>query len=427
MALSPAPAKKLTPAPIKLAAEVVAAVLSGRALSQALANVPLARLTTSDRGAAQDISYGTLRYRGTLEAVLAQLLKKPLDDRPVHALLLTALYQLAYTPAAPYAIVDNAVNAAPERLKALTNAVLRNFLRGTDAFLEEAGSSVEGRTNFPQWWVEKLQAAYPDSWADMIDVSQLHPPMTLRVNRKQSSTESYRAELQAAGFGARQTGAWALTLDKPVAVEKLPGFADGRVSIQDAGAQWAAQLLDVRDGMRVLDACAAPGGKTGHVLELADARVLALDVDDARLKRVKQNLDRLNLPAELKCGDAGKPETWWDGKPFDRILADVPCTASGVVRRNPDIKWLRQPHDIKKFARQQSAILDALWHTLAPGGKLLYVTCSIFPEENVHQVQSFQTRHADAMKLALPDVLGEGQLLPDENHDGFFYALFQRA
>lgn len=427
MAWSSSPAKKVTPTPIKLAAEVVAAVLSGRALSQALTNVPLARLTASDRGAAQDVCYGALRYRGTLEAVLIQLLKKPLEDKPVHALLLSALYQLTYTTGAPYAVVDNAVNAAPERLKALVNAVLRNFLRGKEAFLDAAKQDVEGRTNFPQWWVEKLQATYPERWQSILEASQQHPPMTLRVNRRKTSPEPYLAALQAADLPARQTGAWALTLEKPVAVEKLPGFAEGLVSVQDAGAQWAAQLLDAQDGMRVLDACAAPGGKTGHILEMAAANVLALDVDEARLKRVKQNLDRLGLGAQRVAGDAAKPELWWDGTPFQRILADVPCSASGVVRRNPDIKWLRQPPDIKKFARQQAAILDALWQTLAPGGKLLYVTCSIFAEENEQQIQSFLSRQPDAARLALPDELGSGQLLPDENHDGFFYALLQRG
>ncbi len=427
MAWSSSPAKKVTSTPIKLAAEVIASVLAGRALSQALANAPLARLSASDRGAAQDISYGALRYRGTLDAVLAQLVKKPLDSPETHALLLAALYQLTYTAAAPYAVVDNAVNAAPERLKALTNAVLRNFLRSRETLLDAARQGVEGRSNFPQWWVLKLQAAYPERWGSILDASQQHPPMTLRVNRKQSSTENYLAALQATDLPARQTGAWALTLEKPVAVEKLPGFSHGAVSVQDAGAQWAASLLDAQDGMRVLDACAAPGGKTGHILELAAVSVLALDVDAARLKRVQQNLDRLQLSAQLKTGDAAVPKTWWDGKPFDRILADVPCTASGVVRRNPDIKWLRQPQDIKKFARQQSAILDALWPTLAPGGKLLYVTCSIFAEENQGQIQAFLSRHQDAIQMALPDELGDGQLLPDEHHDGFFYALLART
>lgn len=407
-----------------LAADVLSKVLQGRTLTQALET---ASLNPSRRGAVLDMAYGALRYKGTLEAVLAQLLKKPLDDKFVHALLLAALYLLAYTQEAPYAVVDNAVKSAPRHLKGLVNAVLRNFSRQREALLETAQETQAGRTNFPDWWVEKLRQAYPAQWENILAASQQHPPMTLRVNRKKTDVEAYQAELQASGQACRQTGAAALTLEKPVAVDKLPGFLDGRVSVQDAGAQWAARLLDVQDGMRVLDACAAPGGKTGHILELANVAVLALDADAQRLVRVQQNLDRLGLAAELKAGDAGHPQAWWNGRPYERILADVPCSASGVVRRNPDIKWLRRPQDIAKFAGQQAAILDALWQTLAPGGKLLYATCSIFPEENAQQIKSFVARHADANLLALPPELGDGQLLPDDDHDGFYYALLQRA
>jgi 16S rRNA (cytosine967-C5)-methyltransferase len=407
-----------------LAADVVSKVLQGRTLTQALEKISL---TPTRRGAVLDMAYGALRYKGTLEAVLSQLLKKPLDDTYTHALLLATLYQLAYTQEAPYAVVDNAVKSAPRHLKGLVNAVLRNFTRQREALLAAARHSQAGRSNFPDWWVDKLKQAYPAQYEGILSASQLHPPMTLRVNRRKTGVEAYQAELQASGQGCRQSGESALTLDKPVAVDKLPGFRDGRVSVQDAGAQWAARLLDVQDGMRVLDACAAPGGKTGHILERANAAVLALDADAQRLARVQQNLDRLGLAAELRTGDAARPQDWWNGRPFDRILADVPCSASGVVRRNPDIKWLRRPQDIAKFARQQAAILDALWQTLAPGGKLLYATCSIFPEENAQQIESFLARHADATLLALPPELDDGQLLPDDNHDGFYYALLQRA
>ncbi len=406
-----------------LAADVISKVLQGRTLSQALET---ASLNPSRRGAVRDMAYGALRYKGTLEAVLSQLLKKPLDDKFAHALLLASLYLLAYTPEAPYAAVDNAVRSAPRHLKGLVNAVLRNFMRQREGLLAAAQESTEGRSNFPAWWVEKLRQAYPALWEDILAASQLHPPMTLRVNRRKTGIAAYQAELQANGQACRQTGESALTLEKPVAVDRLPGFAEGRASVQDAGAQWAARLLDVQDGMRVLDACAAPGGKTGHMLELANVAVLALDADEARLARVRQNLDRLGLSAELRVGDAARPQDWWSGRPFDRILADVPCSASGVVRRNPDIKWLRRPQDIAKFARQQAEILDALWQTLAPGGKLLYATCSIFPEENAQQMKSFVARHADASLLALPPELGDGQLLPDDDHDGFYYALLER-
>jgi 16S rRNA (cytosine967-C5)-methyltransferase len=425
--VAPKPRGKPSKPSAALAADVISKVLQGRTVTQALDAAGLAQLPASTRGAVRDMAYGSLRYKGTLEAVLAQLLKKPLDDSFAHGLLLAALYQLAYTQEADYAVVDNAVNAAPRHLKGLTNAVLRNFLRSRDELLGKAQTSGEGRYNFADWWVEKLKLAYPQHWQDILAASQLHPPMTLRINCRKNSTEAYLAELQANGMSARQTGESALTLEKPVPVEKLPGFAEGRVSVQDAGAQWAAQLLDVQDGMRVLDACAAPGGKTGHVLELAHAALLALDIDEARLARVRQNLERLGVSAEAEVGDAARPQDWWNGRPFDRILADVPCSASGVVRRNPDIKWLRRPQDIAKFARQQAAILDALWQTLAPGGKLLYATCSIFPEENAQQIRSFLARHADASLLALPPELGEGQLLPDDDHDGFYYALLQRA
>jgi 16S rRNA (cytosine967-C5)-methyltransferase len=226
---------------------------------------------------------------------------------------------------------------------------------------------------------------------------------------------------------ARKTAPDAVTLDKAVAVHSLPGFDTGDVSVQDAGAQWAARLLDARAGERVLDACAAPGGKTGHILERADVALTALDVDAGRLARVQENLDRLQLTAKLVAGDAAQPETWWDGQPYDRILADVPCSASGVVRRNPDIKWLRRSDDIAQFAAQQAVMLEALWRLLAPGGTLLYATCSIFNEENDGQVQAFLARHAgDAERCPLPEPLSDGSLLPDAEHDGFYYALLRK-
>lgn len=409
-----------------LAADVLSGVLYGQALTQALEAANLDRQSASTQGAVRDIAYGVLRYRGEFEAVLGQLLQKPLDDGFTHALLLAALYQLVHTRAAPYAVVNNAVDAAPRKFRNLVNAVLRNFQRRQEELLAAARTTAEGRTNHPVWWVKKLEAAYPGKWEDILSASQQHPPMTLRVNRRKTTVEKAQAELQASNNELRRTGPWALTLDKPVPVAQIPGFAEGRVSVQDAGAQWAAILLDLQDGHRVLDACAAPGGKTGHILETADVALMALDLDETRLGRVQQNLDRLDLSAELKTGDAAHPESWWNGRPFDSILADVPCSASGVVRRNPDIKWLRRPEDIGKFARQQAVILDALWQTLSPGGKLLYVTCSIFPEENAQQIQLFLARHEDAIQLALPEQLGNGQLLPDEDHDGFFYALLQR-
>jgi 16S rRNA (cytosine967-C5)-methyltransferase len=409
-----------------LAADVVSRVLGGGTLTQALAESQLDRQADAVRGAVRDIAYGVLRHKGELEAVLGQLLQKPLQNSRTHALLLCALYQLLHTRAAAHAVVYNAVAAVPANFRGLVNAVLRNTQRRQEALLAAARATPEGRTNHPAWWVERVHAAYPDEWRAILRAGQLHPPMTLRVNRRKTSVEQVLSELAGAGIAASHSGEWAITLERPLPVSKLPGFAEGRVSVQDAGAQWAAPLLDLKPGQRVLDACAAPGGKTGQLLESAELEVLALDADEARLVRVRENLDRLHLVAMLEVGDAARPDGWWDGRPFDRILADVPCSASGVVRRNPDIKWLRRPQDIAGFARQQATILDALWQLLAPGGKLLYVTCSIFPEENAEQIQAFLARHGNARRLALPEALGNGQLLPDEAHDGFYYALLQR-
>ena len=384
--------------------------------------------TPGERGALQDIVYGSLRHFGRLNAWLDALLERPLTDPQLGYLLRVALYQLAYTRAPAHAVVHNAVTAAGEGWRrGLTNAVLRNFQRRRAELEKIADANPEGRWSHPDWWISKLQDDYPEQWQDILQAGLAHPPFTLRVNVRRGTPESYLQRLTEAGLAAQQTGAFAVTLDKAVPVAKLPGFAEGDVSVQDAGAQWAAVLLDAQPGQRVLDACAAPGGKAGHILERADVDLTALDVDDTRLVRVRENLDRLGLAAKLVQGDAAKPDMWWDGLAFDRILADVPCSASGVVRRNPDIKWLRRPEDIASFARQQTAMLEALWRLLAPGGKLLYVTCSIFAEENDAQVQAFVARHADAELCPLPEPLGRGQILPDAAHDGFFYAQLRKT
>ncbi len=405
-------------------AGVLAAVLAGRTLPQALAAAAL----SDGRGAVMDTAYGALRFRGELEGVLAQLLRQPLKERRLHALLLGALYRLAHTDAPAYAVVNETVEAAgPKWARGLINGVLRNFLRDSASTLERARASEEGRWNFPAWWVDKLRAAYPEDWQALLAVSLEHPPLTLRVNRRRISPDGCLALLAQAGLAAGPSGPWALTLDQPVPVSRLPGFADGLVSVQDAGAQWAALALDLADGQRVLDACAAPGGKTGHILECADVDLLALDADAARLERVRENLARLHLDARLLAADAADPAAWWDGRPYDRILADVPCSASGVVRRHPDIKWQRRPADLATFTRQQAKILAALWQTLAPGGKLLYATCSVFPEENQNQIQAFRKTHADARRLSLPAELGDGRLPPARRNDGFFYALLEKT
>ena len=425
----------------QIAADAVNQVLSGRnltlALPAALAAFPNA--TPQQRGAAADISYGTLRFYGEINAYLTCLLEKPLSDDRIYALLLVAIYQLLHDKADAFTVVNQAVHAVsqfrkptPKQwAKGLVNAILRNFLRKKDEFAAKLAKTEVVTYSYPQWWINKLKIQYPDHWQAMLIAGNQHPPMTLRVNTKRTSIDEYLQLLERQDIVANHIGGQAVVLAKPVAVEKIPGFSDGVVSVQDYGAQLAAQLLDVKPGMRVLDACCAPGGKTGHILELADVQLTAMDSDVTRLQRVQENLDRLKLSAKLLAADAANAE-WYDEQPFDRILADVPCTASGIVRRHVDIKWLRREADVTSFAAQQAKILPNLWQLLAKGGKLLYVTCSVFNEENQKQVDKFLLQHPDAKQLPLPvDTFKNvtqlhGQLIPSTAHDGFFYALLQK-
>ena len=433
----------------QIAANAVNQVLSGRnltlALPAALAHFPSA--TPQQRGAAQDLSYGTLRFYGEIDAYLVQLLEKPLTDDRINALLLVAIYQLLHDKADSFTVVNQAVHAvsqlkrpAPKSwAKGLVNAILRNFLRQNDQLQAKLSANEVATYSYPKWWINKLKTQYPSHWQAMLETGNQHPPMTLRVNTQKISMQDYLQLLTRQDIEAKQIGAQALILANPVPVEKIQGFADGIVSVQDLGAQLAAYLLDAQAGMNVLDACCAPGGKTGHILELADVALTAMDSDETRLQRVQSNLNRLKLKANLLVGDASTTDWWNDAKAvpqlFDRILADVPCSASGIVRRHVDIKWLRREADIASFARQQAKILANLWQMLAKGGKLLYVTCSVFNEENQQQVDNFLQLNADATQLpfALPanDASLEvthinGQLIPSNAHDGFFYALLQK-
>lgn len=420
-----------------LASGVIRRVLAGRSLDPELATLWRSNpgLSPQQRAMTQDVCFGTLRFLGLIDALLQALLDKPLRDEKLRCLLRIALYQLEYTGAAPHAVVDHAVRAC-ERLgltsaKGLANAVLRNFLRRRAALVDEARRSDAGRYSYPQWWVAKLRDQYPEQHEAILDAGNLHPPMTLRVNRRRTSAEDYLALLENQGIAAKPVGGAAIRLEDPQPVERIPGFAEGWVSVQDAAAQLAAPFLAAEAGMRVLDACSAPGGKAAHILERARVDLVALDADAARLERVTGNFDRLGLNAQVVCGDACDPAAWWDGRPFDRILADVPCSASGVVRRHPDIKWLRREADIARFAERQRAMLEALWRPLASDGKLLYATCSVFHEENQLQIAQFLEHHRDARRLTLPAPELQlqqvaGQLLPDEWHDGFFYALLQK-
>ncbi len=416
----------------------VADVLSGRNLTLALPDAldVFPKATPQQKGGAADLSYGTLRFYGQINAYLMQLLEKPLSNTDISALLLVALYQLLHDQADDFTVVNQAVkaagNAKPRWAKSLVNGVLRNFLRKKEALSVSIKTNEVALYSYPQWWINKLKQQYPDAWQAMLQAGNAHPPMTLRVNAKQSNAQAYVKLLSRQDVAATVLGGEAVMLSKPIPVEQVTGFVDGVVSVQDYGAQLAAHLLDVKPSMQVLDACSAPGGKTGHLLELAEVKLTALDNDASRLDRVASNLTRLHLQADLQLGDAGK---WQTEQLFDRILADVPCTASGIVRRHVDIKWLRRESDIVSFTQQQAVILANLWHLLSKGGKLLYATCSVFAEENQQQIDRFLQLNADAIQLPLAltedrtenMTIQHGQLVPTNTHDGFFYALLQKS
>lgn len=417
--------------PQALAAGVVSEVLAGRNLNEVLGALwpRHPELTPQQRSTVQDFSYGTLRFFSRLDFLLQALITRPITHDGVRCLLLVGLYQLNFAKTRPYAVVDRAVEAsramdAPWAAK-FVNGVLRNFIRQKQELIQRANDFEPARFSHPQWWIDKLRNAYPQQWMDILNTNNSHPPMTLRVNRRLSTPEAYSAQLQSADIPFELLERGALRIIKPVPVDRLPGFREGLVSVQDAGAQIAASLLDLQPGQRVLDACAAPGGKASHILETADVQLTALDVDPERLQQIEDNFQRLHLQGTVMRGDAAKPERWWDKQPFDRILADVPCSASGVVRRHPDIKWLRRPSDIAQFAQTQQQILSVLWRLLAPGGKLLYATCSLFPEENEEIVSAFTATQADARRLPLETIAIP--LLPDAQHDGFYYALLEKA
>lgn len=420
---------------LRSAAHAVALVRSGTALPQALTRVHgYAETTPQARGATQDLAYRAMRNLGRCDTLINLLTTRAPEPAVLHGLLCCALALLVppeigcVAPYDAFTVVDQAVRAATAdpaiaHAKGMVNAVLRRFLREQDALLAAAIKEPSARWNYPGWWIDAMRQAHPGRWQLVLEAGNAAPPLTLRVNQRLTNAASYLALLAERGITARQVGPCAIRLDRPVPVAQIPGFTAGLVSVQDAAAQLAAPLLDVQDGMLVLDACAAPGGKTGHLLELAQLKLTALDADPRRLTRIEENLQRLQLSAALKAGDA-TTTTWWDGQLFDRILADVPCTASGIVRRHPDIRWLRRKADAAQLATLSAQMLDNLWRILRPGGKLLFVTCSVWPQESEAQAAAFKVRN-NAVRLAAP-----GQMLPtatfEEDHDGLFYALFEK-
>jgi len=419
------------------AARIVASVVEQRRfLDEALMEAFAQGDDELTRSLVQELAYGTLRWYDALEAIAAQLLREPLKarDADVRALLFCGLYQLRHMRTAPHAAVDETVRATrvlgKDWARGLINACLRTYLRRRESLEASVVGNDAARLSHPTWLLAALQAAFPARWEAIAMANNEHPPLVLRVNLAQRTREEYLRLLAEAGIRAQATAISpsGVLLETPLPVERLPGFTEGLVSVQDEAAQLAAPLLDVRSGHRVLDLCAAPGGKTAHLLESTrPGELVAVDVSPERLERVQQNLERLGLKAHVLCGDATEPAAWWDGQPFDRILLDAPCSATGVIRRHPDIKVRRQPDDLVALAATQAAMLNGVWPLLKPG-KLLYVTCSVLPVENERPIEQFLATHpdAEALPLALEAGLVRGpgrQLLPDgDRTDGFYYA-----
>ncbi len=420
------------------AAKALTAVLNGKASLNSSLPLQLDKVEVRDRGLTQDLAFGTARWQPRLSALANKLLQKPFKaaDADVEALLLVGLYQLLYTRIPAHAAIGETVGCADKLkkpwAKALLNAVLRNAQRESDALLAELERDPVVRTAHPRWLQKSLKAFWPEQWEAICAANNAHPPMILRVNRRHHSRDAYLQLLVEAGIEAQpctfsQDG---IVLATACDVRNLPGFAEGWISVQDEAAQLAADLLDLAPGQRVLDACCAPGGKTCHILEVEPklAGVVAVDLEAKRLVRVRENLERLGLSAELIAADGRDTATWWDGKPFQRILLDAPCSATGVIRRHPDIKLTRQPDDIAALATLQGELLDAMWPTLEVGGILLYATCSTLPTENTEVIEAFLARTPGARELDIAGQFGikqphGRQLLAQEGgHDGFYYA-----
>ncbi|MGV8803790.1 MAG: 16S rRNA (cytosine(967)-C(5))-methyltransferase RsmB [Polaromonas sp.] len=425
------------------AASVVMAVRDGQSMTPALEDVD-AQL----RPGVQALAFHALRWLGRAEALRQQLAKRP-PPPEADALLCVALALCCAEDDAPYTahtLVDQAVEAAKRseatrHQASFINGCLRRFLREREELMALTEKSPQAVWNHPQWWIDRVRKDHPAQWQAILRANNSRAPLILRINERKTTQAQYLRALAAINIEAYPSGQHGVVLAQACPVSALPGFAEGHFAVQDAAAQLAAPLLlgglQAPGGtgrLNILDACAAPGGKTAHLLELADCDVTALDIDARRCERIGQNLQRLGLQARVVVGDAGQPGRWWDGRPFDAILLDAPCTASGIVRRHPDVRWLRRPSDIAQLASIQAHLLATLWPLLKPGGRLLYCTCSVFLAEGEQQVQMFVAHHTDALLQPSPGHLlpqGEapGGVLPDNltrDHDGFYYALLEK-
>ena len=425
--------------PRHAAALAVYSVMAGQSLNQVLPALE-PRISADDRGFFRDLSLGSCRWFFRLNALTKILLKHPFqeEDQDLHALLIVGLYQLLIQGKAPHAAVHATVDVCEEMgkgyAKSVVNACLRRYGREYENLLPPLDDNPVTATSHPKWLVKLLTKAWPDQWQAILDGNNERAPLCLRVNQRQLSREDYLVLLAEADIDAH-CGVYsedAIYLTESCDVTQLPGFDQGFVSVQDEAAQLAAQLLAPADGARVLDACAAPGGKTCHLMERADIRLLAADADAERLKRVDENLQRLGLVADVVCADVSQPGDWWGSEQFDAILLDVPCSATGVIRRHPDIRMLRRREDIDALVEVQQSLLTQVWAMLKPGGRLLYATCSVLPQENSDQIVKFVDGHDDAELVTLDKPWGIAcnagrQMFPTAGgHDGFYYALLSK-
>jgi 16S rRNA (cytosine967-C5)-methyltransferase len=434
-------AKSSTLSARSAAAEVLAAVIGEQRSLTAALTLALDKVDERDRGFCQQLSYGVLRCYPALAFLAERLLKKPFrnKDKDINALLLMGLYQLRELRTPAHAAISETVNAAKQRRKqwagGLLNACLRNYQRQSAELEAALAEHAEARFGHADWWLKQYQQDWPENWQPICEANNQQPPMMLRVNRQRLNRQAYLDKLAEAGVDAQilQDTDDGILLSTPCDVGRLPGFFDGEASVQDGAAQKVAALLDIRPEQRILDACAAPGGKTGHMLEVEPGNtVIALDIAPQRLSQIDDNLTRLQLGAQLKAADAADTASWWDGEKFDRILIDAPCSGSGVIRRHPDIKLLRRPEDIPALARQQQQLLDNLWPLLKADGLMVYTTCSAFKQENEQQIEAFLQRHPDAEELrpATPPArsrpFGYQHLPGNDVMDGFYYACLRR-
>jgi 16S rRNA (cytosine967-C5)-methyltransferase len=416
---------------------------AGRSLTEVLAVNDHPAATAQQRALAQELVYGTLRWYYQLSDILERLLEKPLKhrDSDIRCLLLAGLYQLSHLALPAHAVVNETVQASRELDKAwaagLVNAILRNYQRRADRLAVAIGADPQARYAHPGWLIERLQADWPRDWEAILQAGNRRPPLSLRVNLQRLRRSACLERLREQGIAARALPhcAAGIVLDNALPVSALPGFDGGLISVQDGAAQQAARLLELRPGQRVLDACAAPGGKTAHILETQPhlESLTAVDVDPRRTRLIEKNLARLGLAADVVAADAGEPKVWWDGRPFERILLDVPCSATGVIRRHPDIKLLRRPGDIDRLVFGQAQLLEAVWPLLSTGGMLLYSTCSVLAAENEHQISRFLSGQPDARERRVDVSWGRScahgrQLLPGEDDmDGFYYACLYKT